>query len=143
MSFRDLLRDTFHTLAAHKLRTALTMFGITWGVISITLMVAAGEPLPLTQEDVRIHGHAIEARIYAEDPHHGFLPSTGTIACFAHPKTGRTVSSALAPAQPLRLLHPMALSKATPPRHGVFAALRSGRRAGVISDPVAPPLRKP
>jgi putative ABC transport system permease protein len=43
MSFRDLLRDTFHTLSAHKLRTALTMFGITWGVISITLMVAAGE----------------------------------------------------------------------------------------------------
>jgi len=45
MSFQDLLRDTFHTLAAHKLRTALTMFGITWGVISITLMVAAGEGL--------------------------------------------------------------------------------------------------
>jgi putative ABC transport system permease protein len=45
MTFRDLLRDTFHTLAAHKLRTALTMFGITWGVISITLMVAAGEGL--------------------------------------------------------------------------------------------------
>jgi putative ABC transport system permease protein len=43
MSFRDLLRDTFHTLAAHKLRTALTMFGITWGIISITVMVAAGE----------------------------------------------------------------------------------------------------
>lgn len=43
MSFRDLLADTFHTLAAHKLRTALTMFGITWGVISITVMVAAGE----------------------------------------------------------------------------------------------------
>jgi putative ABC transport system permease protein len=43
MSFRDLLRDTVHTLAAHKLRTALTMFGIIWGIISITLMVAAGE----------------------------------------------------------------------------------------------------
>jgi putative ABC transport system permease protein len=45
MSFRDLLADTFHTLAAHKRRTALTMFGITWGIISITLMVAAGEGL--------------------------------------------------------------------------------------------------
>jgi putative ABC transport system permease protein len=43
MSFRDLLADTFHTLAAHKLRTALTMFGIAWGIISITLMMAAGE----------------------------------------------------------------------------------------------------
>ena len=45
MSFRDLLIDTFRTLWAHKLRTALTMFGIAWGVISITLMVAAGEGL--------------------------------------------------------------------------------------------------
>jgi putative ABC transport system permease protein len=45
MSFHDLLEDTFHTLAAHKRRTALTMFGITWGIISITVMVAAGEGL--------------------------------------------------------------------------------------------------
>jgi putative ABC transport system permease protein len=45
MSFRDLLADTFHTLAAHKRRTALTMFGITWGIISITLMVGAGQGL--------------------------------------------------------------------------------------------------
>lgn len=45
MSFRDLLTDTFHTLAAHRRRTALTMFGIAWGIISITLMVAAGEGL--------------------------------------------------------------------------------------------------
>ena len=45
MSFRDLLADTFHTMAAHKRRTVLTMFGITWGIISITLMVAAGQGL--------------------------------------------------------------------------------------------------
>jgi putative ABC transport system permease protein len=45
MSFRDLLADTFHTLAVHRRRTALTMFGITWGIISITLMVAAGQGL--------------------------------------------------------------------------------------------------
>jgi len=43
MAFRDLLRDTVQTLWAHKLRTFLTMFGIAWGIISITLMVAAGE----------------------------------------------------------------------------------------------------
>src|ERR1700757_2660698 len=42
MTFRDLLRDTFATLWAHKRRTLLTMFGIAWGIISITLMVAAG-----------------------------------------------------------------------------------------------------
>src|ERR1700735_1031427 len=41
--------------------------------------VAAGEKLPLQQSDVRLDGHAIEARVYAEDPPHGFLPSTGKI----------------------------------------------------------------
>jgi putative ABC transport system permease protein len=45
MNFSDLLKDTLHTLWAHKWRTFLTMFGITWGIISITLMVAAGEGL--------------------------------------------------------------------------------------------------
>jgi len=45
MSFRDLLLDTFDTLWAHKLRTFLTMFGIAWGIISITLMVAATQGL--------------------------------------------------------------------------------------------------
>ncbi len=43
MSLRDLLVDTFRTLAAHKLRTGLTMFGLMWGVVSITLMTAAGD----------------------------------------------------------------------------------------------------
>jgi putative ABC transport system permease protein len=45
MTFRDLLRDTVATLWAHKRRTLLTMFGIAWGIIAITLMVAAGEGL--------------------------------------------------------------------------------------------------
>jgi 3-methylcrotonyl-CoA carboxylase alpha subunit len=43
------------------------------------LRVASGEPLPLRQEDLRINGHAIEARLYAEDPAKGFLPSTGRL----------------------------------------------------------------
>jgi 3-methylcrotonyl-CoA carboxylase alpha subunit len=41
--------------------------------------VARGEPLPATQDDIRINGHAVEARLYAEDPDSGFLPSTGTL----------------------------------------------------------------
>jgi putative ABC transport system permease protein len=45
MTFTDLLLDTIRTLWSHKLRTFLTMFGIAWGIISITLMVAAGEGL--------------------------------------------------------------------------------------------------
>ncbi|MDP9647468.1 acetyl/propionyl/methylcrotonyl-CoA carboxylase subunit alpha [Paraburkholderia caledonica] len=43
------------------------------------LRVAAGQPLPLTQDQLKIDGHAIEARIYAEHPARGFLPSTGTL----------------------------------------------------------------
>ncbi|WP_109481469.1 acetyl/propionyl/methylcrotonyl-CoA carboxylase subunit alpha [Paraburkholderia sp. C35] len=43
------------------------------------LRVAAGEPLPLAQDQLKIEGHAIEARIYAEHPARGFLPSTGTL----------------------------------------------------------------
>jgi 3-methylcrotonyl-CoA carboxylase alpha subunit len=50
------------------------------------LRVAAGEPLPLRQEQLQIDGHAIEARIYAEDPEKGFLPSTGRLIHLAAPE---------------------------------------------------------
>jgi putative ABC transport system permease protein len=43
MVLRDLIGDVFRTLWSHKLRTFLTMFGIAWGIVSIVLMVAAGE----------------------------------------------------------------------------------------------------
>ncbi|CAM3110584.1 MULTISPECIES: acetyl/propionyl/methylcrotonyl-CoA carboxylase subunit alpha [Sphingomonas] len=46
------------------------------------LRVAAGEPLPMAQGDLAIHGHAIEARLYAEDPAKGFLPAIGTLEVF-------------------------------------------------------------
>ncbi|HEX2765006.1 MAG TPA: biotin carboxylase N-terminal domain-containing protein, partial [Allosphingosinicella sp.] len=46
------------------------------------LRVASGEPLPLTQDQLSIRGHAIEARLYAEDPAHEFLPSTGRLEHF-------------------------------------------------------------
>jgi len=49
------------------------------------LRVAAGEKLPLTQEEIRADGHAIEARIYAEDPAKGFLPVTGIIQTWREP----------------------------------------------------------
>src|SRR5574337_1057355 len=49
------------------------------------LRVAAGEPLPLAQEQLRIHGHAIEARICAENPENDFLPATGTMRVYQLP----------------------------------------------------------
>ena len=48
-------------------------------LVAWQLRVAAGEPLPLRQDALRIHGHAIEARIYAEDPDRDFLPATGQL----------------------------------------------------------------
>ncbi|MFD5157591.1 acetyl/propionyl/methylcrotonyl-CoA carboxylase subunit alpha [Streptomyces hawaiiensis] len=50
------------------------------------LRVAAGEPLAFTQEDVRLTGHAVEARICAEDPARGFLPSGGTVLRLREPQ---------------------------------------------------------
>ncbi|WP_420714063.1 acetyl/propionyl/methylcrotonyl-CoA carboxylase subunit alpha [Gordonia sp. SL306] len=49
------------------------------------IRVARGEALTLTQDDIVMSGHAIEARVYAEDPAHGFLPTGGTIAGLVHP----------------------------------------------------------
>ena len=51
-------------------------------LVELQIKVAEGESLGLTQEDVQLNGHAIEVRLYAEDPAKGFLPSTGTVACF-------------------------------------------------------------
>ncbi len=47
-------------------------------LVELQLRVAAGEPLDLTQDDIALHGHAIEARVYAEDAFGGFLPQAGT-----------------------------------------------------------------
>jgi len=50
------------------------------------LLVASGSPLPLTQDQVRINGHAFEARVYAEDPDNDFLPVTGTLGFLQPPE---------------------------------------------------------
>ncbi|MEM1381018.1 MAG: biotin carboxylase N-terminal domain-containing protein [Pseudomonadota bacterium] len=46
------------------------------------LRVAAGEPLPLAQDEITVTGHAVEARLYAEDPYDGYLPQTGRLLAF-------------------------------------------------------------
>jgi 3-methylcrotonyl-CoA carboxylase alpha subunit len=55
------------------------------------LRVAAGEKLPRRQEEIRLDGHAFEARIYAEDPAKGFLPATGTLHHLRFPADGKAL----------------------------------------------------
>ena len=54
-------------------------------LVQLQLHVAMGKPLPLTQQDVRLRGHAIECRIYAEDPENNFFPSPGLITMLRQP----------------------------------------------------------
>jgi acetyl-CoA carboxylase biotin carboxylase subunit len=54
-------------------------------LVHLQIRVAAGEKLPFTQEDVRIRGHAIECRIYAEDPDNNYFPSPGKITLLLTP----------------------------------------------------------
>jgi propionyl-CoA carboxylase alpha chain len=51
-------------------------------LVRAQILVAQGEPLPFRQQDLALRGHAIEARIYAEDPRVDFLPSTGTLVAW-------------------------------------------------------------
>ncbi|TDC47246.1 ATP-grasp domain-containing protein [Actinomadura sp. KC345] len=61
-------------------------------LVELQLRVAAGEPLPLTRDDVRMDGHSIEARVYAEDPARGFLPTGGRVLALAEPEGARVDS---------------------------------------------------
>jgi propionyl-CoA carboxylase alpha chain len=57
-------------------------------LVELMIRSAAGEKLPLTQKEVKRNGWAIEARVYAEDPYRGFLPSTGRLTRYHPPREG-------------------------------------------------------
>lgn len=54
-------------------------------IVKLQIWVAEGKPLPINQEDINVKGHAIECRIYSEDPVNNFIPSTGTITSYHIP----------------------------------------------------------
>ena len=57
-------------------------------LVAWQIRVARGEPLPISQQQVPLNGHAIEVRLYAEDPEHDFLPATGTLALYREGAAG-------------------------------------------------------
>jgi len=85
------------------------------------LRVACGEPLPLSQAELAIHGHALEARIYAENPDNNFLPSIGTL-------------------RHLRMPEAVSFSLGENPAHPAPVRIDSGVRAGDAISPFYDPM---
>lgn len=85
------------------------------------LRVACGEPLPLMQAELAIHGHALEARIYAENPDNNFLPSIGTL-------------------RHLRMPESVSFSLGDNPAHPAPVRIDSGVRAGDAISPFYDPM---
>jgi 3-methylcrotonyl-CoA carboxylase alpha subunit len=97
--------------------------------------IAAGEKLPLRQNEIRFEGHAIEARVYAEDPEHGFLPSTGTIVALEFPDAIRVDSGIEAGGEVSPFYDPMIakLIAHAPTREGALDRLAQALDATVIA----------
>src|SRR5690606_37914769 len=55
-------------------------------LVKLQLKIADGEPLPFLQEQLTMTGHAIEVRVYAEDPANNFLPDIGTLKTYRRPQ---------------------------------------------------------
>ena len=94
-------------------------------LVAAQLRIAAGERLDLAQEEVQVSGHAIEARVYAEDPDSGFLPTGGRILDLALPR-GARVDHALAEGLEVSTSYDPMLAKVithAPTREAALAAL--------------------
>ncbi len=102
------------------------------------LRIAAGEPLPCTQEEISLSGHAVEARLYAEDPENGFLPSTGRLGHVRFPDegTGLRVETGVRTGDEITIHYDPMIAKViawSPTRDGALARLRQGLAAVQIA----------
>jgi geranyl-CoA carboxylase alpha subunit len=100
------------------------------------IRVAAGEPLPRRQEDIASIGHAIEARVYAEDPHADFLPQAGRLVAWAAPKgIGIRVDDGVASGITISPNYDPMLAKII--AHGETREVARRRLIGALEDTVA------
>ncbi len=95
-------------------------------LVALQLRVAAGEALGLTQDEVTVTGHAIEARIYAEDPYAGFLPQAGRATVVGWPRRAR-VDQALESGQEVGTAYDPMLAKVV-----VHGSDREAARAALV-----------
>jgi len=97
-------------------------------LVRLQLEIAAGEHLSLTQNQISPRGHAIEARLYAEDPAQGYLPSTGTVSVFDMPRApGVRIDAGIAAGDDVTMYYDPMLAKiivAAPDRDAAVQRLR-------------------
>jgi acetyl-CoA/propionyl-CoA carboxylase biotin carboxyl carrier protein len=102
-------------------------------LVELQLRVAAGQPLGLTQDDVVLRGHAVEARVTAEDPDRGFLPTAGRVLAYERPDRGRfpqiRVDDAIETGSVIDTSYDSLLAKVIAHGEDRAAALRSLERA--------------
>jgi len=110
------------------------IFGV--DLVAWQLRIAAGERLPLEQHEIKHSGHAIEARLYAEDPYQGFLPQSGTLIDW-RPATGKGVriDHGLAPGQVVSPFYDPMLAKVI--AHGASREEARRRLMVALEDTVA------
>jgi propionyl-CoA carboxylase alpha chain len=105
-------------------------------LVRLQLMVAQGLPLPAEALEPRIHGHAIEVRLYAEDARNGFLPVTGTLSRFRFPDiAGLRLDSGVEDGTPITVHYDPMLAKViawAPSRTEAASILAAGLRRAEI-----------
>ena len=108
-------------------------------LVELMIRVAAGDRLPFGQEDVRLNGWAIEARVYAEDPRRGFLPSVGRLVRYGEPAgEGVRVDSGICEGGEVSLFYDPMIAKlcaSGPDRATATRRLREALDAFVIRGP--------
>ena len=101
-----------------------------WDLVEWQVRIAAGEKLTVSQADIALHGHAIEARVYAEDPANGFLPTGGNVLAVVEPQAaGVRVDSGLSAGMVVGSEYDPMLAKVVAHSADRAAALRTLDRA--------------